>query len=226
MAGKNAIATIFERNRFYRRQFHMAFFTFFMSLIVIGILSGVLYYIWNNPTFPVYFATDNVGRLIKIVPVSQPNMSDADAEQWAIEAATKAYSYDHVNYREQLQNAQKYFTTYGWTQYMDALTASNNLVALKRRRMVIVANVVGKPKLVTKGRLAGAFAWKFEMPMLVTYLTPPYDTKSRFSNALTVDIIIQRQPILQSYKGLGVLQIISKMASGPSQPAEISNQPT
>lgn len=227
MNDNDALVMVFQRNQFYRRQYQLALGAFGLSLLVLAVLVWVLVYVIRNPTAPLYFATDNVGRLIKVVPVTQPNMSVDDASTWAVRAVEKTYSYDYVNYRRQLQSSQKYFTSYGWTKYMSALKASNNLVALKSRKMVIQAKVVAAPKLVTQGLLGGSYAWKFEMPVLVTNWIPPYDIQSTFTNALNVTVIIQRMPILQSSDGVGIVQMIASMATTPhSSVAPISNRPS
>lgn len=215
MKNDDALLMIFERNYFYRRQYLLALGAFGMALLVLVVLFFVLIYVVRNPTAPLYFATDNVGRLIKVVPVTQPNMSTEDMTRWAINAVEKTYSYDYVNYRRQLQSAQKYFTTYGWTKYMSALKTSNNLIALTNRKLVIRAKVVGPPKLIVAGLLGGSYAWKFEMPVLVTNWLPPYDAQSKFTNALTVTVIVQRMPILQSSDGVGIVQLVAGMATAP-----------
>ena len=227
MAINDALELVFLRNRFYRRQYLMALSAFGLALVVIGVLVWMLLYLLRNPTHPLYFATDNVGRLIPIIPVDRPNMSNDDVSAWAIEAVQAAYSYDYINYRAQLQDSQKYFTNYGWTKYMSALTASNNLLALTQRKLIQTAVVVDKPKILAQGILSGAYAWRFQMPMLVTYSPPPFNDASKYSNALIVSVIVQRQSVLQSYKGLGIVQMIATSAStGPSQPQELSNTPT
>lgn len=227
MITNDPIELIVERNQFYRRMYLLALGVFGLSIGVLAALVWVLVYVVKNPTEPIYFATDEVGRLIKVQPVSQPNMSNDDVTRWAINVAQAAFSYDYVNYRAQLQGAQKYFTNYGWTQYMKALVSNNNLVALTKRSMIFSATVVDKPKIVAQGLLGGAYAWKFQMPMLVTYWLPPYNDKSRFANALEVTLIVQRQSILQSDHGLGVLQIIGNMAVTPQTPQQsISASPT
>lgn len=226
-ANHDALVAVFSRNAFYRRLHFLALSAFALSLFAIGILVGVILYLLRNPTHPLYFATDTVGRLIQIIPVSQPNMTTDGAMQWAKEAVEAAYAYDFINFRAQLQGAQKYFTNYGWSRYTSALTASNNLPALIQRKQIILAQVVGPIKVLTQGLLGGAYAWKFEMPLLVTYWEPPYDDKSKFYNPLDVIVIIQRQPVLQGYKGLGVVQLIAKIATTPSAaPQEISGTPT
>ena len=211
MTMQNALEKVFERNAFYQRMHYLTLGVVGLCFALIILLICILAYVARNPPKPLYFATDQIGRLIQTIPVSQPNMKTADVMQWAMNAVTSAYSYDYVNYRAELQNAQKYFTNYGWSSYMRALNSSNNLLALKQRKMVIVAKVVGQPKILAQGILSGAYAWKFQMPVLITYQLPPYDAASQFSNPLLVTVIVQRQEVLQGYQGLGVLQMIGNM---------------
>lgn len=220
MSMSTGLEMVFERNAFYRHQYFLALLAFVLSMIANIVLICVLAYVIRHPTAPIYFAADEVGRLIQVVPVDQPNMSDDDVEAWAMKVASETYSYNYVNYRTQLQEVQRYYTTYGWGQYMKALQSSNNLVALTNRQMIQTAVPVVKPTMLAKGMLGGAYAWKFKMPMLVTYWMPPYNDQSKFSNALEVTIIVQRQPILQSDHGLGVLQIIGSMAPPPPEGAQ------
>ncbi|SRR5579883_241009 len=227
MNAQDPLSIIFSRNAFYKRLHYLMLAAFALSLLVNGFLIWVLYFLIKNPFQPVYFATDPVGRLIPIIPVNQPNMTVNEAASLAVEAVQAAYSYDYVNYRTQLQQAQRYFTTYGWTNYMKALTQANSLLALTQRKQIVIAQVVSSPRLIAEGILGSAYAWKFDMPILVTYWEPPYDASSKVLNALDVSIIMQRQPILQSYRGVGILQLIATFATtGPTQPQEISSAPT
>ncbi|MBX3708607.1 MAG: DotI/IcmL/TraM family protein [Gammaproteobacteria bacterium] len=224
---KDALVLIFSRNAFYQRLHFLALGALTLSILVIITLMFALIYLLKNPVHPLYFAADEVGRLIRIVPVNMPNMSAEEVTAWAKEAVEAAYSYDYINYRRQLQSAEKYFTEYGWSKYMSALSLSNNLLALKQRKQIVLAQVIRQPKIVSQGLLGGAYAWKFEMPLLVTYSEPPYDDKSQFSNALTITAIVQRQEILKGYKGLGIVQLIASFASsGASQPLGISSTST
>lgn|SRR3990167_2469342 len=206
----DTLALIFSRNAFFRRQYQLALAAFFLSLIVIGVLIWILLYLISHPPAPFYFAADKAGRLIQETPLTEPVPTET-VTAWATEAVQSTFSYDFINYREQLQSAQKYFTNYGWGQYMKTLTASNNLLALTERKMVIIAQLVEPPKVVTGGLLGGAYAWKLEMTWLLTYWLPPFNNTSQFYNPLKVSVIVQRQPLLKSYKGLGILQLIGSL---------------
>ena len=84
--------------------------------------------------------------------------------------------------------------------------------------MIFLTKVIDKPTLVTDGELGGAYAWKFDMQLLLTVLQPPYDDNSSFQNAELVSVIVQRQPVLQSTDGVGIVQLLIKSASGSSSP--------
>lgn len=227
MDKNDALVSVFARNSFYKGLHYLALAALGFSLVLIGLLAWVLYYLAKNPTHPLYFVTDPASRLIEVVPVTQPNMTKEDVMNWAIEAAQATYSYDYVNFRAQLQSAQKYYTNYGWSSYMAALQASNNLVALKERKMIVQAKVVYPPTLIVEGELSGAYAWKFKLSMLATYILPPYDNSNQFTNPLEVTMVVQRQPEIQSYKGLGIVQIVGSMAtSAPTEPQPISTPPS
>jgi len=211
MRSNDALVMVLSRNAFYKRLHILALGTLFLNIIVILMLVGILGYLLKNPAKPLYFSADSVSRLIQIVPVNVPNMSNEDVVAWTVNAVQSAYSYDYINYRAELQRAQKYFTNYGWSKYMSALGLSGNLRALTNRKQVVIAQIVAPPKLLGQGILAGALAWRFELPLLVFYTMPPYDGTNQFSNALVVTATVQRQPILQGDKGLGIVQLIFNM---------------
>jgi intracellular multiplication protein IcmL len=217
MIENDALVLVFSRNSFYKRLHFLALAAFALTVVVIISLLWVVVYLVKNPTHPLYFATDNVGRLIQVIPVNTPNMTIDKITAWAIEGVQVANSYDYVNYHAQLQSAQKYFTNYGWNNYMAALTASSNLPAIIQRKWVVIAQVVEQPKILAAGILGGAYAWKFQMSLLVSYWRPPYDEKSKFSNPLDVTVIVQRQPALQGYEGLGIVQLYENIATVPAE---------
>jgi hypothetical protein len=224
----DALIMVAIRNDFYRRKFHIVLGVFLFGLVAIAVLATMLTYIVKHPPKPLYFATDDAGRFIMDIPLTQPNMPPADVSAWVVKAVESAYSYDFMNYHAQLQDAQKYFTDYGWRQYMKGLEASNNLLALTTRKQVAMAHVIGEPKLLVQGGIGKAqiYGWKFQMKLLATYLMPPmYDDKNKFSNPLIVTVIVERQNILSSYMGLGIVQMVGELAQSTT-PTALPAAPT
>lgn len=215
----SALVMVALRQAFYLQQLRLVALAVILNILLIAALIGMLVYFVKHPVHPVYFATDKVGRLMVDPPLSQPNMNVEDVSNWVTHAVEKAYSYDYVNYRQQLQSAQRYFTDYGWKQYMKGLQSSNNLLALTEHKMVVMAKVVSKPKLLIQGILGNRFAYRFEMPVLVTYLESPFDEKNKFSNPLIVSVTVERQKLLESDHGLGIVQLIANLAIGTTSQA-------
>lgn len=216
MIPDNALEYVFARNAFYKRMHFLALSALALMICVIIFLSSVLIYLIRHPTKPLYFATDRVGKLIPIVPENVPNMSTDEVLQWSIRAITQSLSYDFINYRAQFQSSEKFFTAFGWNNYMNAVKAANNIPAVTQRKMIVQAEMAGQPKLTREGILGGAYAWRFQMPMLLIYRLPPYDEKSRYYNPVLVSIIVQRQPVLQSYQGLAIVQLVVESTVGQS----------
>lgn len=230
MKTTDALVLVISRNTFYKRLHYLALAALALCILVILVLTYIVFYMSRNPQGPLYFATDPVSRLIPIIPVSKPNMSTEDVIAWTIEAIEATFSYDFINYRAQLQNAQKYFTTYGWTNYMKSIQATGNIVALNENKMVVIAKVdtTIPPKILAQGILARAYAWKFKLAVFVTYLKWPFDDKpgvTKFSNPLEITVIVQRQQILQSYRGLGIVQVIANIVTTEPKQPELTNPP-
>lgn len=218
-----ALEKIILRNQFYRRQFYLALSTFLFSLVLFFCLFWMMLSLLKNPVRPVYFAVDSIGRLIDEVPLDKPNMSLDSVKDWVGHAIEEAYSYDFVNYRDQLQNAQRSFTDFGWRSYMTALRNNNSITAVSLNKYVFKSRVVDRPKLIAEGILGKTYAWKFQVPVLVTYWKPPYSDRDKFFNPLNFVVLVQRRPTLQGDHGLGILQIYADFAT--VAPQELQDKP-
>lgn len=213
----DALMLVELRNQFYRKKFHFLLGVFALSLVVIMILISILVYLINHTTQPYYFVADSLGRFIQEPSVKEPNMSMQDVMDWTKEAVENAYSFDSVNYRGQLQEAEKYFSPKAWDDYMKELTASNNLLTIQQRKWIFVAKA-NPPKLLTEGFVGGALSWRFEIPLIVSYLKPPlFDEKTVTRNVYVVTVIVQRQKLLESYKGLAIISMVLSSASEPAR---------
>ena len=205
----DALALIQERNAFYKRKYHQILGLILLSLIIIGILLAVLFSLLRNTTRPFYFLANDVGGFMQEIPTTQPFSND-QVIAWTIEAMQAGLSFDFVNYHSQMQDAQKYFTDYSWQQFMNALVASNNILTLTERKWIFIAKVVNKPVIKNAGIVKNFYAWRLQVPVLMTFLRPPsYDKSSAIYNAWEFEVLVTRQPLLQSYKGLAVYSIIN-----------------
>lgn len=210
MAEDDAIATVMLRRNFYRdgqRKWIIILTILTASNIV---LAAILAYIITHPPEPRYFATSVNGRITPLVALNAPNQSDSAVLQWANQAAIAAFSYNFVNYRSELVASSGFFTAEGWDQFISALASSNNLEAVKAKKLVVSAVATSAPVILQKGILNGRYAWRIQMPMLVTY-----QSASEFSQQhLVVTMLVSRVDTLNSPRGIGIAQFISGPLTG------------
>ena len=207
---QDALKTVALRNSFYRDSYRRVLIVLLISIIINISLAAVLVYMITHPPLPRYFATSINGRITPLFALDEPNQSDSAVLQWANQAAIAAFSYNFVNYREELQAASGFFTGAGWKQFLDALQESNNLDAVKAKKLIVSAVATRAPIILRKGVLNGRYSWRVQMPILVTY-----QSASEFSQSNNiVTMLIRRVSTLNSPRGIGISQFVVGPASG------------
>ncbi|MFN3234537.1 MAG: type IVB secretion system apparatus protein IcmL/DotI [Gammaproteobacteria bacterium] len=200
----NTLELIRLRNNFYRDNYRRAMvLVMILAFVLIFTTISIVYMVFNRPQ-PKYFAATESGRILQLVPLNRPTMTSKALLSWASEVATASYTYSFVNYRQKIQELQPYFTPNGWSQFMTALKSSDNLSAIDQRKLIVSAVVSGTPVIVHQGELAGRYAWKVQLPMLVTFQS----ASDRFQTTYTVTMTIIRVSTLQTESGIGVEQFI------------------
>ncbi|MBA2651240.1 MAG: type IVB secretion system apparatus protein IcmL/DotI [Tatlockia sp.] len=207
---EDALAAVTMRNDFYRDGQRKIMVALLISMAINFILSSLLVYQLTHPPAPLYFATSISGRITPLFPLDEPNQSDSAVLQWANQAAIAAFTYNFVNYRDELQSSSGFFTADGWTQFLNALQQSNNLDAVKAKKLIVSAVSTRAPIILQKGLLNGVYSWRVQMPILVTY-----QSASEFSQSNNVvTMLINRVSTLNSPRGIGISQFVVGPASG------------
>lgn len=207
---EDALTAVALRNNFYRDGQRKMILVLLLSMVANFVLASILLYIIMHPPAPKYFATSINGRITPLFPLSEPNQSDSAVLQWANQAAIAAFTYNFVNYRSELQASSGFFTSDGWNQFLTALQQSNNLDAVKAKKLIVSAVATRAPIILQKGLLNGRYAWRVQMPILVTY-----QSASEFSQQNNVvTMLITRVSTLNSPRGIGIAQFVVGPAGG------------
>ena len=201
---EDALVAVNLRNKFYRDGQRKLITLTIISALTNAALVAIVGYIMTHPPQPKYFATSINGRITPLFALNMPNQSDSAVLQWANQAAIAAFSYNFVNYRSELQASSGFFTAEGWTQFLDALQQSNNLEAVKVKKLIVSAVATRAPIILQKGILEGRYAWRIQMPLLVTY-----QSASEFSQQNSVvTMLVTRVSTLNSPRGIGIAQFV------------------
>lgn len=197
------------RNNFYRDNYRR------LMLVCLGLicLTGALIY-WGlyertHKPLPQYFATTYDGKLIPLIPLSEPGISQNALLQWATEAAQASYTFNFVNFRKALQDIRIYFTKTGYQYFLKALKDSNNIDAVLNKQMVVSATPTGAPIILRKGIFndgspTGVYSWTVELPMELDYRS----STDRFRQKIVLTMLITRVSTLESPKGVGIASFV------------------
>lgn len=207
---QDALTTVALRNTFYKDSQRKVVLALLIALLVNIILAFMLVYMITHPPAPKYFATSINGRITPLFPLNEPNQSDSAVLQWANQAAIAAFTYNFVNYRDELQASSGFFTPEGWDQFLNALQQSNNLDAVKAKKLIVSAVATRAPIILQKGVLNGNYSWRVQMPILVTYQSASEFTQQ--NNVVTM--LITRVSTLNSPRGIGISQFVVGPAAG------------
>lgn len=192
MNDKKGLTLVLSRNAFYRDAYRRVVFALItLFLINVGLLATVLIKLFNPPQ-PQYFATTADGRVINTHKLTDPVVSDAFVTQWVANSVRRAFSVDFVHWRKQLQDASVNFTPEGWRYFLDALKKSNNLNTLQDMKLVSSATIVSAPQITAKMVVGKQYAWKVELPLLITYTD---GKKTTINMPMKVSVIVVRVPV-------------------------------
>jgi len=206
----DAVELVRLRNNFYRDNYRRLVLSLTILLLIITFLIGTIFYqIYNRPE-PKYFATTSDGRIMQLFPLSEAMLSPGELLQWTHRAAIAAYTYNFVNYRDAMQQLQNQFTSAGWRYYEDALKISRTLEMVIAKKLVVSAVATGTPVILDQAVINGVYAWKVQIPLLVTYQSPNEQTQQ----SMLVTIIVSRVPTVDMPKGIAIVSFVSSTATG------------
>ncbi|MFA6409017.1 MAG: type IVB secretion system apparatus protein IcmL/DotI [Gammaproteobacteria bacterium] len=212
-AGGSGLEVVMLRNNFYRDNYRRVISALLLMILINFGLVGVVFYQISNVPTPQYFATGSDGRITPLYPLSMPVMSPGELVQWASRAAVAVYSYNFVDYREALQKAQNYFTPEGWSNFEDALKSSRTLDMVLDKKLVVSAVATGAPVILDQGLVNDRYAWKVQLPILVTYQSATENTQQ----PLVVTMVVSRVPTLNTPRGIAIASFVSGPGSSPAR---------
>ena len=155
---------------------------------------------------PVAVGIDPSGRVVPLVTLDKPYVTDSRVVSFATECITRAFSHDFVNFRASVAESSSCFTPDGNREFVSAITP--HIDELVRNRFVMSATM--RPAVVLRAeQISGVFTWSVETEMTLyregtaARLTP---TKYR------VNMLVERVGLDQDPRGLAVSRFFVKPA--------------
>lgn len=208
----DAVELVRLRNNFYRDNYRRVVGSLLLMIVIMLLLITVIFYQITHRPEPQYFATSTDGRITPLFPLSEPMIAPNELLQWAERSAVAAYTYNFVNWREALQSVQNNFTPDGWKYFENALKMAMTLETVTAKKLVASAVATGAPVILDQGVINGRYAWKVQMPLLVTYQS----STEQIQQSLVVTMVISRVPTVDMPRGIAIVSFVSATGQAPS----------
>lgn len=201
------LETVVTRNLFYRDGYrNIVRIAIFQSLAIVALIAALAITIAVSRPQDRFFATTADGRLIRMVPLNEPNMNDAAIVSWAARASSDVMTFGFHDYQRRLQESSLYFTRRGWQSFTEALDRSRIMEGVQKSQQVVTAAPKSAPVIVQQGLVDGIYRWVVQLPLIVTYQSGT----AQQSDSLNVQLVIVRVSTLDSPSGVGIQQWVGR----------------
>lgn len=209
----HGLERILIRNEYYFNSYRrLGIILALLLLLNVGLL-GFIWYQWLTRPVPKYFPTLPDGIPITLVPFNKPIHSTEFVVNWAEKSVLALYSFDYVTYRKALQDSQNFFTVKGHAAFVKALYESTNLEAVKAKKQVVSAEIIGATKVVREGHISkdSPYSWDLLVPLEITYQNSENQMNKQRG---TVVMRVDRGSTLRYPDGIAIGQLVFETTEG------------
>ncbi|MEJ8837591.1 DotI/IcmL family type IV secretion protein [Ramlibacter sp. AN1133] len=173
-----------------------------ITIVVLIILLGVSM-VMGMAKRPQLLGITESGRVVPLVPLDKPYVSDSRVLGFADECTRQAFSHDFVNFRLTQAEAGQCFTASGAESFARAMAPL--LEDLEQRRMVMSITPIAPPTVVRTFKRGGeVYSWAVQSVITLNR----EGTRERMTpTSYVVDLVIERVPLEESVRGISVAQI-------------------
>jgi intracellular multiplication protein IcmL len=188
------------REEFYRDSLGKLVAIIISIIVAIILVIGISLYLFLDKPKPIIFRVSEDFRVIPPVALDQEYLSKPDLFQWVANVLPKLFTYDFINYNDQLKDNAQYFTPAGWEIFLTQLNnyAQNN--DIQTNKLFTNAMPANAPSLYNRGIVSGRFTWQIIIPISITYAgTNPPPNKT-----VTFQLSVVRVPTLNNLDGVAI----------------------
>ncbi len=192
---------ILMRNRFYYSLYRHATLIFIVSVLTFLTSATFLYLLSKKPVDPQYIVVHEDGKLMTLTPINECK-SVEEMQKFLIRGVNKIYKYSYVNYSDEIMSGSYYFTGDGWGGFLDQLSKSNTLAAVKDNQWIVSVEITGTPQVLKQYDDGEKCVTEMKVPLNVLFI-------GKSGQSLTGDLFatVVRQSVINNPEGLGIQSI-------------------
>ncbi len=224
VAHKTALEMVRLRNNYYRDNYRFLMAAVLALVALCLLMALIIFYLYSARPAPRYFATNILGGLVEIQPLTSPSLSDAQVLGWSARASQALFTLNYQEYQSQLEQTKNtYFTASGGQNFLQAIKESLNLQTVLQGFFVVTADVLQAPTVLEREILSvnggRTFSWKVKVPLRVTWMSESRTFVHTYNVILTIvrtsPIVdsVARQMNFDSLEGIGIQQFLAEQTS-------------
>lgn len=177
--------------------------------LAIALLGGHAIWKETRPVERVYFATNGMSEPVRMAPLSEAVVTNADLLEWTKSAVIAAYTLNFLEYRQQAEAAKKNFTTEAWETWSSSFVSAGNLEKLVASSMLSTAALNAAPVVREEKVVNGVRWWIVQFPFVQTFINSAQENPDR----LMAVVRVKRTPDPRYPRGI----VIDQLVVGPDR---------
>jgi len=177
-----------------------------LLLVVQLFLIGIAYFQFYIRSPGQYYGHPPTGSDFELIALDRPNVSNKALLNWVTLAATATFTFDFVNYQDQLKAVQDYFTLDGYDNFITSLQNANILSTIEEKKLVLSAVAIGPAIVLTETEVGSNHTWRVQVPLLVRYQSASVNE----TRLQIVDVLVTQVPTSDAPKGIGIAQYVAQ----------------
>ncbi|NNM65722.1 MAG: DotI/IcmL/TraM family protein [Burkholderiales bacterium] len=178
---------------------------------LLGLSAAIVTVLWRPKGQ--YFGLTPSLQVVKMVPMSEPFISEQGLLDWTSESVCKTLGLDFVHWRDELLAVQSDYTPQAFAQVEGQLESSGTLDMVRKERILMSAVPSAPPVIIAEGVAAGHYTWRIQFPVIVSYETTGGQPTKQ---TLVATATVVRVPTEFNPRGVAIEQI--NLLQGSSTP--------
>jgi len=176
-----------------------------VSFLLLSICILLAFFSISQKYNSVFFAVNENNQIIKLVPLSKPNHTDASIMQWTTDALVDTFDFAFYNIYDRLnKSSSKWFTDEGSKSILSLLKRSGNFDAVIDEQLIVNLTLTDTPLILKKYKPRNSRYWRWLVRANgnLTFRT----RTEKYTNNVMFNIVITRTGPTE----IGISKIIMK----------------
>ena len=203
-ARENGVYLVEESRAFYQHSYQWIVRVAVIEAVIIAglLIPNVIDMLHHRK--PIVIAVTPSMQVQPVVPLSEPMVTDSGAAAWATQAVEHTLSLSFTQWKQQLSEASKYYTSSAFKQLIIGLKSSGIMEKIVSQRLNTVLQPVSAAYVQQSGTINGIPVWMVRGKMILTYEGSAGNISTQRIDAT---IIVQRADLLKHPSGLEIRNI-------------------